>query len=76
LPFPLSGDLSDPGIEPTSFKSPALADGFFTTSITWEALMAQKQIYLRSDLSSEPLRGTEFFLKKDFDVRKVLYCWV
>ena len=27
LPFP-SGDLSDPGIEPTS---PALAGGFFTT---------------------------------------------
>ena len=76
LPFPLSEDLPDPGIKPTSFKSPALADGFFTTSITWEALMAQKQSYLRLDLSSEPLRGTEFFLKKDFDVRKALYCWL
>ena len=28
LPFPLPGDLSNPGIEPTS---PALAGGFFTT---------------------------------------------
>ena len=28
LPFPPSGDLTDPGIEP---MSPALADGFFTT---------------------------------------------
>ena len=28
LPFPSSGDLPDPGIEPTS---PALAGGFFTT---------------------------------------------
>jgi len=28
LPFPLPGDLPDPGIEPVS---PALADGFFTT---------------------------------------------
>ena len=37
LPFPPLGDLPDPGIEPTSFASPALADGFFTTSATWEA---------------------------------------
>ena len=28
LPFPLPGDLPDPGIKPVS---PALADGFFTT---------------------------------------------
>ena len=37
LPFPLPEDLSDPGIEPTSLASPALAGGFFTTNITWEA---------------------------------------
>jgi len=37
VPFPSPGDLSDPGIEPTSLTSPALADGFFTSSITWEA---------------------------------------
>ena len=35
--MPSSGDLPDPGIEPTS-TSPALAGGFFTTSATWEAL--------------------------------------
>ena len=34
LPFPTPGDLSDPGIEPTSLESPALAGGFFTTSAT------------------------------------------
>jgi len=33
-----SRDLSDPGIEPMSLVSPALAGGFFTTSATWEAL--------------------------------------
>ena len=32
LPFPPPGDLPDPGIEPISLASPALADGFFTTS--------------------------------------------
>ena len=37
LPFPPPGDLPDLGIEPVSLTSPALADGFFTASVTWEA---------------------------------------
>ena len=37
LPFPTLGDLPNPGIEPVSLVSPALAGGFFTTSTTWEA---------------------------------------
>ena len=40
LPLPSSGDLPDPGIKPISLMSPALADRFFTTSSTWEALRA------------------------------------
>ena len=36
LPFPPRGDLPDPGIEPTSLPSPALAGRFFTTTTTWE----------------------------------------
>ena len=36
VPFPPPGDLHDPGIEPASLGSPALAHGFFTTSATWE----------------------------------------
>ena len=31
LPFPSPGDLPDPGTEPMSLVSPALAGGFFTT---------------------------------------------
>ena len=31
LPFPLPGDLPDPGIKPMSPASPALAGEFFTT---------------------------------------------
>ena len=38
LLFSPPGDLPDPGIEPTSLTSPALAGGFFTTSATWKAL--------------------------------------
>ena len=34
LPCTPPGDLPDPGIEPASLVSPALAGGFFTTSAT------------------------------------------
>ena len=37
LPYPPPGDLLDPGIEPESLTSPALAGGFFTARDTWEA---------------------------------------
>ena len=36
LPFPSPEDLPDPGIEPLSLTSPALAGKLFTTSATWE----------------------------------------
>ena len=36
VPFPAPGDLPEPGIQPTSPASPALAGGFFTASATWE----------------------------------------
>ena len=37
LPFPPPGDLPNPGVEPMSLMSPALAGRFFTTSATGEA---------------------------------------
>ena len=43
MPFPTPGDLPDPGIEPASLSSPALAGGFFTTSTTWEAQLGYFQ---------------------------------
>ena len=33
----LQGNLPNPGMEPVSLTSPALAGRFFTTSATWEA---------------------------------------
>ena len=42
VPCPPLGDLPDPGIEPVSLMSPALAGRFFTTSATWEALHSSK----------------------------------
>ena len=37
LPCHSTGDLPHPENEPASVMSPALAVGFFTTSVTWEA---------------------------------------
>ena len=37
LPCPPPRNLPNPGIEPSSLMSPALAGGFFTTRATWEA---------------------------------------
>ena len=55
LPLPSPGDLPDPGIEPTSLMSPALAGGFFTTSASWEAhiylcLCLNLSIYLHASI--------------------------
>ena len=38
LPFPPPGDLPDPGIEPASLVSPALAGRFFTTELPGKPL--------------------------------------
>ena len=45
LPFPSSGDLPDPEIEPSSFTSPALAGSFFPTSATWDAVIMEPAKY-------------------------------
>ena len=38
LPFPLSGDIPDPGIETSSPESPALAGRFFMTEAPGKSL--------------------------------------
>ena len=39
VPLPSPGDLSDPGIEPSSLMPLALAGRLFTVRTTWEALI-------------------------------------
>ena len=41
VPCPPPGGLPDPGMEPVSLMSPALAGGFFTTSATWKFQVGQ-----------------------------------
>ena len=43
------GDLPNPGVEPTSLLSPALAGGFFTPSTTWVASLEHKPIQMISN---------------------------
>ena len=43
LPFHSPGDLPNPGIES---KSPALAGGFFITSVIWEVPVGQEKVLL------------------------------
>ena len=43
-PCPSPGGLPDPGIKLASLTSPALTGGFFTTSATWEAPVANKHM--------------------------------
>ena len=66
LPWPLPGESSDPGVEPASLMSPALAGGFFTTKATQEAhpsaLGSQNQTWDRSDFMTLALRSFQFNL--------------
>ena len=56
LPCSPQRDLPDPGVEPLSQVSPALAGGFFTTSITWKAHILSTGIFLCHLCSSvEPM---------------------
>ena len=58
-PFPSPGDLPNPGIEPTSLKSPALEGRFLTTNASWEApqkvesmsLIGRRDVYRRELLN-------------------------
>ena len=54
LPYPPAGDLPNPGIEPASLKSLALADGFFTTSTTCKTTLTTLHcLYKLNRLSRE-----------------------
>ena len=56
LPCPPPGDLPDPGIEPTSLKSRALAGMFFITRTTWEAHRIISSVQFSCSVVSNSLR--------------------
>ena len=54
LPCPPPGELPNPGIQRASLMSPELADGFFTTSTTWEASLISQVL--------QPIQASESFI--------------
>ena len=54
LPCPPPGDLPNPGIEPMSLMSPALAGQFFTTSASWGAPLVPRSGIKPLSLAVEP----------------------
>ena len=64
LPWPASGDLPDPGIEPTSLMPLALAGGSFITSTTWEAHLTWELLYKKmSFYAASIVPGTQKTMK-------------
>ena len=73
VPFPTQQDFSDPGIEPLSLVSPALAGRFFTTGATWEAppyyssltfISSDTSNYISSSFIFPPLLSSlKFYIK-------------
>ena len=54
LPCPPPGALPNPGTEPSSLRSPALAGGFFTTRATWEAHKSREGCPKKLDIQVLP----------------------
>ena len=57
LVLPSPGDFPNPGIEPTSLVSPALAGRFFTTSANLEGLNQKFLSFAKATLSSTHFLG-------------------
>ena len=62
-PFPYPGDLPNPGIEPASLMSPALAGRFFNTSAAWEAQTVKRSFKRFIFQRGEKEQKIPFFLK-------------
>ena len=56
LPCPPPGDFPNPGIEPVSLMSPALAGRSFITSATWEA-HSQNSEDTQGNVDNNPGKG-------------------
>ena len=74
LPCSPPGDLPDPGTEPASFKSPALAGGFFTTSTTREALRASSSMQTTPSIQSHVFGGKERNVNQQNRIQGLLVC--
>ena len=72
LPFPMPGDLLDPGIEPVSLVSPELAGRFFTTALPGKPMYTHKHIHTMEYYSSIKQNEILQFAAKQMDLIRVL----
>ena len=60
-------DLPNPGIEPMSLRSPAMAGGLFTISATWEApnhdKKRKKMVLILQSQRNKQTKGHRFFIQ-------------
>ena len=71
MPFPFPGDLPDPGIEPASSESSALAGGFFTTEPPGKPCIVLEQQKRRLLLFPLYLGGLARYLVFEIHVERV-----
>ena len=64
-----SGHLLVPGIEPVSLVSPALTDGFFTTSTAWETTSNEGRLLQVLLFWQEGLMIMTFWLFEMYDLK-------
>ena len=74
LPCSPPQDLPDPGTEPASFKSPALAGEFFTTSTTREALNASSYMQTTPSIQSHVFGGRERNINQQNRIQGLSVC--
>ena len=77
LPCLPSGDLPDPGKEPTFLTSPALAGRFFSTSVTWEYHLGFVDKFISSLFLKISLPGflVHFSVYKTQTYKELRICW-
>ena len=73
LRCPPPGDLPDPGIEPVSLTSSALAEGFFITSTSWEAYSIARLVnnfkrFLCTTVAGSITSMTIYFISEKFEL--------
>ena len=63
------GNLLNPGIEPVSLMSPALAGGFFTSSTTWKAIFHSNSPF--SSVIIFPAKNTVDIWQNQYNIVKL-----
>ena len=75
FPFPSPGDLPNPGIEPTSLMSSAVAGRFFTIGTTWKAQDILPQIIINCSVT-QAISGHVSWIQSSNDMVKDEIKWM